>query len=72
VTAREVTGSLMTKEGMRDKDRADAAVLRRAIEAIRERQVGCAGARRLAIDDPDLDLDSVRLGFHDDARGHAR
>lgn len=57
---------------MRDKDRADAAVLRRAIEAIRERQVGCAGARRLAIDDPDLDLDSVRLGFHDDARGHAR
>jgi hypothetical protein len=28
-------GLLLTKEGMRDKDRADAAVLRRAIEAIR-------------------------------------
>ncbi len=28
-------GLLMTKEGMRDKDKADAAVLRAAIEAIR-------------------------------------
>jgi Nucleotidyl transferase AbiEii toxin, Type IV TA system len=28
-------GLLLTKEGMRDKDRADAAVLRRALEAIR-------------------------------------
>jgi hypothetical protein len=27
-------GLLLTKEGMRDKDRADAAVLRRAIEAL--------------------------------------
>ena len=28
-------GLLLTKEGMREKDRADAAVLRRAIEALR-------------------------------------
>lgn len=28
-------GLLLTKEGMRDKDRADAAVIRRALEAIR-------------------------------------
>lgn len=28
-------GLLLTKEGMRDKDRADAAVLRRALEALR-------------------------------------
>jgi predicted nucleotidyltransferase len=28
-------GLLMTKEGMRDKDRADATVLRNAIEALR-------------------------------------
>ncbi len=28
-------GLLLTKEGMRDKDKADAAILRRAIEAIR-------------------------------------
>jgi hypothetical protein len=28
-------GLLLTKEGMRDKDRADAAVLRRAIDALR-------------------------------------
>jgi hypothetical protein len=30
-------GLLLTKEGMRDKDRADAAVLRGAIEAIKNR-----------------------------------
>ena len=28
-------GLLLTKEGMRDKDRADAAVLRRTLEALR-------------------------------------
>ncbi len=28
---------LLTKEGMRDKDRADAAVLRRALEILREK-----------------------------------
>ncbi len=30
-------GLLLTKEGMRDKDRADAAVLRRALEILREK-----------------------------------
>jgi Nucleotidyl transferase AbiEii toxin, Type IV TA system len=31
-------GLLLTKEGMRDKDRADAAVLRRALEALRPKR----------------------------------
>jgi hypothetical protein len=31
-------GLLLTKEGMRDKDRADAAVLRRTLEALRGRR----------------------------------
>jgi hypothetical protein len=31
-------GLLLTKEGMRDRDRADATVLRRAIEALRGRE----------------------------------
>jgi hypothetical protein len=30
-------GLLLTKEGMRDKDKADAAVLRRAIDALRQK-----------------------------------
>lgn len=35
-------GLLLTKEGMRDKDRADAAVLRRTLEALR--RAGMRGA----------------------------
>lgn len=31
-------GLLLTKEGMRDKDRADAAVLRRTLDALRSQQ----------------------------------
>jgi hypothetical protein len=31
-------GLLLTKEGMRDKDRADAAVLRRALDALRTKR----------------------------------
>jgi hypothetical protein len=31
-------GLLLTKQGMRDKDRADAAVLRRAIELLEQGQ----------------------------------
>lgn len=31
-------GLLLTKEGMRDKDRADAVVLRRAIQALQDRE----------------------------------